>query len=428
MALSVCSPAEIVDMPILYRLGLILIFVSLSPSSGSAGDWTEFRGPDGQGHAPAGAWPLVWNESENVTWKVPLPGVAWSSPVVVGNRIYLTTAVEVAPAEYTLGATCLDRETGAVIWQKDVFEQQGPVQIHDKNSHASPTPLIENDRLYIHFGPHGTACLSLDSDILWQTRELAYEPRHGNGGSPALVGDLLVICCDGMDQQYVVGLDKSTGDIRWRTDRNMNPTKGFSFSTPLIIDVNGSLQAVCPGSEAVIAYDPASGAELWKVRYPEGYSVVPRPISGDGLVYVCSGYNTPTLYAIDPTGSGDVTDTHVRWSTDRNMPHNPSPVYADGLLFTVSDGGVACCLDAQTGEVHWQERIGGNFSASPSLADGRLYLQDENGLCTVVAASAEFEELSSNALDPAERTFASYAFSDGAIFLRSEGHLYRIQD
>ncbi len=402
----------------------ILAFTALT----AAGDWPGFRGPTGQGVAPAESWPVAWSETENVTWKVPLTGLAWSSPAVVGNRIYATTAVESSPAEYELGVTCLDRELGNEIWHQDVFHQSGPVQIHDKNSHASPTPLIEEDRLYIHFGPHGTACLTLDGETLWQTNELVYEPRHGNGGSPAIADDLLVIACDGMDQQFVVGMEKATGHIRWRMDRNMNPTKGFSFSTPLIIEVNGGLQAVCPGSEAVFAYNPVDGSEIWRMRYPEGYSVVPRPIFGDGLVFVCSGYNTPTLYAIDPTGSGDITDTHVRWSTDRNMPHNPSPVYADGLLFTVSDGGIASCLDAQTGEVHWQERIGGNFSASPSLADGRLYLQDENGLCTVVAASAEFQELSSNALDPAERTFASYAFSDGAIFLRSEGHLYRIEE
>ena len=315
-----------------------------------------------------------------------------------------------------------------MIWHQDIFDQQGPVQIHDKNSHASPTPLIEDDRLDIHFGPHGTACLSLEGEMLWRTSELTYSPTHGNGGSPAIAGNLLIICCDGSDQQYVVGIDKSSGDIVWRTDRNMSPTKGFSFSTPLLIEVSGREQAVCPGSEAVIAYDPVSGAELWKVLYPEGYSVVPRPIFGDGLVFVCSGYNQPGLYAIDPSGSGDVTDTHVRWSSTRNIPHNPSPIFSDGMLFMVSDRGIATCLDAQTGEEHWQERIGGNFSASPSLADGRVYFQDETGTCTVVAASSEYEVLSTNVLDPAERTFASYAFSDGAIYLRSEGHLYRIEE
>ncbi len=428
IALSPIHSADIKNMPSLSRRFLSLVLVSLFGSFAVAGDWPGFRGPDGQGHAPSEAWPLAWDETENVTWKVPLPGIAWSSPAIVGDHIYLTTAVEVAPAEFALGATCLDRETGGVIWHQDIFDQQGPVQIHDKNSHASPTPLIEDDRLYIHFGPHGTACLSLEGEVLWRTSELTYSPTHGNGGSPAIAGNLLIICCDGSDQQYVVGVDKSSGDIVWRTDRNMSPTKGFSFSTPLLIEVSGREQAVCPGSEAVIAYDPATGAELWKVLYPEGYSVVPRPIFGDGLVFVCSGYNQPGLYAIDPSGSGDVTDTHVRWSSTRNIPHNPSPIFSDGMLFMVSDRGIATCLDAQTGEEHWQERIGGNFSASPSLADGRVYFQDETGTCTVVAASSEYEVLSTNVLDPAERTFASYAFSDGAIYLRSEGHLYRIEE
>jgi outer membrane protein assembly factor BamB len=407
---------------------LILASFAFSGMTAKAGDWPGFRGPTGQGVAPNEAWPLAWSETENITWKIPVPGLAWSSPAIVGDRIFLTTAVETNPAEYALGATCLDRDSGEVIWHKDVFTQQGPVQKHDKNSHASPTPLIEGDRLYIHFGPHGTACLSLEGEVIWQTNELQYEPRHGNGGSPAIAGDLLIICCDGMDQQFVVGVEKATGDIRWRTERNMNPAKGFSFSTPLIIDVNGEQQAVCPGSEAVFAYNPADGAEIWRVRYPEGYSVVPRPAYGAGLVFVCSGYNEATLYAIDPTGSGDVTDTHVRWSENRNIPLNPSPLITDSLLFVVSDNGIATCFDAATGEKHWQERIGGNFSSSPSLANGRIYFQDENGVCSVVAASAEYELLSTNALDPGERTFASFAFSDGAIFLRSEGHLHRIDD
>jgi outer membrane protein assembly factor BamB len=391
-------------------------------------DWPEFRGPTGQGLAEAGGLPVSWSESENIAWKVPVEGLGWSSPVIVDDRIYLTTAVPGSSDEQSLRVLCLDAGTGDVIWDREVFRQTGPVEIHKNNSHASPTPIVEDDRLYVHFGPHGTACLDLDGGIIWKTNELRYRPQHGNGGSPAVAGDLLIICCDGTDLQYVVGLEKATGEIRWKTDRDTDPSRGFSFSTPLLIEAGGRVQAVCPGSNAVFSYDPASGEEIWRVRYGDGYSVVPRPVFAHGLVYVCTGYNRPLLMAIDPTGRGDVTDSHVVWQTTSAAPHNPSPLVVGENLYFVSDRGVATCLDARTGEEHWQQRIEGEYWASPLFADNKIYFQDKFGTGVVIAAGPEYRELGRNMLGENDRTFASYAVWDGALFIRTETHLYRVEN
>ncbi|MBL8848909.1 MAG: PQQ-binding-like beta-propeller repeat protein [Planctomycetaceae bacterium] len=423
-----------------------------------AGDWPQFRGPTGQGIADsdAAAVPLTWSESENVRWKVAVDGLGWSSPSIVGGMVYLTTSVPVTPPEekpadelpaaegdapaeapadpvdtrllpQTLEALCLDAETGAEVWRVRLFDQPGSVQIHGKNSHASPTPLVADGKVYVHFGPHGTACLTTDGNVVWKNEEIEYAPNHGTGASPVLSGDVLVIPCDGLDLQFVLGLDKSTGVLRWKQERKADVEKGFSFSTPLLIDVSGRELAVSPGSGAVVAYDPATGDEVWRVRYDDGFSVVPRPVFAHGLVYVCTGYGKPWLLAIDPSGAGDVTDTHIKWKTDRAAPNSPSVIVVGDELFMVSDQGVASCLDAVTGEKHWQERLGGNFSASPTYIDGRIYFQDENGTAIVVAAGREFVELGRSSWGDGVRTFASYAVADGALFIRSETHVYRVE-
>ncbi len=395
------------------------------------GDWLEFRGTDGAGRTSATGLPINWSDTENIAWKTEIQGLAWSSPVVSGDFIYLTNAVplesdDTENKDHSLRLLCLNKHTGEKVWDNELFIQTGKVEFHKKNSHASPTPIIEGDKLYAHFGPHGTACVNLKGEVQWQTK-LAYSPTHGNGGSPALAVDVLIICCDGHDVQYVTGLNKHSGAEIWKTDRDTEPTKGFSFSTPLVIDVNGQQQAVCPGSDAVFAYDPQTGKEIWRVNYPDGYSVTPRPIYGNGLVFVCSGFNKPVLYAIDPAGAGDITESNVRWQLDRAIPHSPSVLLVDENLFVVSDKGIGTCLNALTGVEHWQERLGGNFSASPTYAEGHVYFQDEEGKTIVVAADTTFKELSRNSLADGERTFASYAIDGQAILLRSETALYRIE-
>jgi outer membrane protein assembly factor BamB len=328
-------------------------------------------------------------------------------------------------SDQKLLALCVDAGTGAIVWTREVFHQSTEKigRIHSKNSHASATPLTDGRRLYVHFGAAGTAALTLDGAIVWATQEIRYPPVHGNGGSPVLVDGKLIFNCDGGADPFVVALSAANGKEVWRTPRSVDFYKRFAFSTPLVIDVGGRTQVVSPGAGSVAAYDPARGTELWRVRY-EGYSVVPRPVYGHGMVYLSTGYDAPTLMAIRPDGQGDVTETHVVWTSNKGAPHNPSLLLAGTHLFAISDRGVASCYDALTGRVVWSERIGGDFSASPVLAEERIYLQSEDGTGTVLSAAPRFEHLATNPLE--ERSLASYAVMDGALFIRTEQHLFRI--
>lgn len=390
-----------------------------------AEDWPEFRGPTGQG-VVKGPLPITWSKDKNVVWKQAIPGKGWSSPVFAGGHIYLTTAISQDNNEQSLRALCLDATKGNLLWEKEIFRPNGKKapRIHSKNSHASPTPLVQDGKLFVHFGHQGTACLDLDGKILWRNTTLSYAPVHGNGGSPILVQDMLIFSCDGGDQRFVVALNIDDGKVRWKTPRTVEASRKFSFSTPLLIDIGGRQQIISPGSNAVCAYDPVDGTEIWRVRY-NGYSVIPRPVYGHGLLFIGTGYDRPSLLAVRPDGKGDVTDTHIVWKMTKAAPHTPSPLLVGEELYTISDNGVASCLDARTGKVHWQERLGGNYSASPLFADGKLYFQSEQGTGVVLQVGKEFKLLAKNPLD--ERSLASAAAADGALFLRTETHLYRIE-
>ena len=418
-------------MKFLPGVSLLLTAVLSASNSAKTADWTEFRGPTGQGHAEIAGLPVTWNESQNIAWKVPVPGRGWSSPVVSDGRIYMTTAVKDGSAgARSLRVLCLNAEDGNVVWNQEAFQQRdNDVEVHRKNSHASPTPILEGDRLYVHFGPHGTACLKTDGSVVWENQSLVYAPQHGNGGSPALADNLLIICCDGRDIRFVVGLDKQTGQQIWRRERDLEAARGFSFSTPAVVEAAGRSQAICPGSSGVWSYDSQTGEQVWRVSYGEGYSVIPRPVAGHGLVYVCSGYGDGQLFAIDPAGRGDVTDSHVKWKRKRGVPMSPSLLLVGRELYMVSDQGIVSCLDADSGNQYWQERLPGEYSASPVFADGRIYFQNETGVTTVILPGRKHEKIAENRLgDGKTRTFASFAFVDHAILLRSETHLYRIQN
>ncbi len=393
----------------------------------AAGDWPQFRGPTGQGLAGDDNLPTQWSKTTNVAWKQDIPGKGWSSPVVAGGKVYLTSAVEVAGSDdLSLRALCLDARDGKLLWSKEVFRQDArrAPRIHSKNSHASPTPIVEGGRLYVHFGHQGTACLGLSGEVLWSNRSIRYAPVHGNGGSPVLVDDLLVFSADGATTREVIALDAKKGTVRWRSKRSGNPGRRFSFSTPLVITVDGKKQIVSPASDMVAAYDPATGKEIWKVR-TRGYSVIPRPVHGHGLVFVSSGYDSPTLLAIKPDGKGDVTETHVKWQRQKGAPHTPSPLLVGDELYVVSDGGVATCLDARDGKPHWEKRLPGRgYSASPLYAGGHVYFQSEDGVGTVVKAGKTFERVARN--DLGERSLASFAVADGSLFIRTVSRLYRI--
>jgi outer membrane protein assembly factor BamB len=272
----------------------------------------------------------------------------------------------------------------------------------------------------------GTACLNTkDGSKAWSDQTHKYSPVHGNGGSPIVVGDKLIFSTDGTDKQLVVALDKKTGKQAWATPRNINPVQPFSFSTPTLITVSGQEQVVSAGSGVVMSLDPKSGREIWRVKYQGGYSVIPKPVYGDGLVYVCTGYNAPQLLAIRVNGKGDVTNTHIAWTVRKNVPHSASLLLVDDAIYMVSDGGTLSCLDAKTGNERWSERVGGNYSASPIYAGGLIYLLAEDGVGTVFRPGSSFELVSRNRVN--ERTLASYALDGDALFIRSEKNLFRIE-
>ncbi len=387
-------------------------------------DWPQFRGPSGQGLSSETGIPHEWSETRNIRWKTTLPGTGWSSPAIAGNRIWLTTATE-ANRAVSLRLLSVDAGSGKITSDTEVFQvrDKGP-GIHAKNSFASPTAIVRGDRIYVHFGFYGTACLSTSGQILWK-QTLKYEPQHGPGGSPLLFEDLLIMSCDGFDAQFVVALDAATGKIRWKTPRGKG---NQAYTTPLLIQPEGSsaglAQVVSPGAHRAYAYDPRTGKPLWHIEYGDGFSNVPAAVYAHGLVYICSGFFQPVIFAVRPDGRGNATKSHVAWSYPRAVPLTPSPVVAGNELFMVSDNGIATCLDAKSGKQNWQRRLGGNFSASPVFADGRVYFVNEEGECTVIAPGPEYRELARNAV--AERTLASPAVSGRAIFLRGERSLYRI--
>jgi outer membrane protein assembly factor BamB len=402
---------------------------AIAIASSRANDWPQFRGPTGQGNSTVKSAPLHWSEESGVAWKAPIPGLGWSSPSISGDDIWLTTAVDEG---HTLLAICIDAKSGGEKRRVEVFKLTDPGSIHDKNSHASPTPVIENDRVYLHFGAFGSACISTAGDVVWRAK-FEYEHRHGPGGSPVIFENLFIINCDGTDVQFIAALDKNTGQEVWRTERkHIDPRRlsgeasaPMGFSTPLLAKVGGRMQVISTGADHVAGYDARTGEEIWWSTY-DGYSLVPRPVVGRGMVYVCSGYNDPMLYAVALGGKGDVTKSHVRWRLEKGAPNNPSPLLVGDEIYVVSDGGIATCLDAKTGKQHWQKRLGGNFSASPIFAAEKIYFLDEDGATTVIAPGKKFRELAKNKVTG--RTLASLAPVEGAIFLRTDTHLYRIEE
>jgi outer membrane protein assembly factor BamB len=400
-------------------LPLLLFAVLWSGAVTRADEWPQFRGPSGQGHSAESGLPIAWSESRNVMWKTPVPGRGWSSPVVAGGRVWVTTSVNETGA--SLRAVAFDVASGREAVNAEVFRLRSAELTNPKNSHASPTPIVEGDRVYVHFGAEGTAALTLSGEMVWKAR-FPYESQHGNGGSPVLYGDLLILSCDGSNEAFVVAVDKRTGKVRWKTSRRQPWDQ--AYSTPLVIRVGDRDELVSVGAYRAAAYDPQNGKEIWRVSYADGFSNVPRPVFGHGLVYIATGFQQPSLLAVRADGAGDVTKTHIAWTLTRGAPLTPSPLLVGDELFLVNDGGIASCLDAKTGATHWVQRLGGAFSASPVFADGRIYFLSEEGTSIVLAPGKEFRKLAESTLDGA--ILASMAVSEGSIFIRTNSHLYRL--
>ena len=387
------------------------------------GDWPQFRGPNSDGHASGPATPVEWSDTKNVAWKVPIPGLGWSSPVVADGRVFLTTAIE-RDDGLSLQAMAYDANSGSLIWVREIRAIEKAPAIHPKNSHASPTPVVHGSAIFVHFGALGMARLAVaDGSIEWSTNELTYPPVHGSGGSPVLHQGKLVIVCDGSSKPFVAAVDAESGKVAWKSLRSVEARISHSFVTTTVAMVDGRAQVMAPGPDHFAAYDLASGAELWRVLAP-GWSVVPQPVIGHGLVIYNHDYDNPELLAVRLGGSGDVTDSHIVWRLKRGAPSTPSPLLVGDELYFVSDKGIASCVNARTGEAHWMERFGGNYSASPIWANGRILFLNEDGLATWVRPGQKFEVLGKN--EVSGRTFATPAFSNGAMYLRTDQQLYKI--
>ena len=415
-------------------------------------EWPQFRGPTGQGEASDAKLPLKWSEDEGVRWKTAIPGRGWSSPVIADNRIWLTTAEEseadeaqraaimkavekipvkddmVAYASVALSVIELDADSGRILRQTPLFEVKEPPPIHGLNTYASPTSVLHNDRVYCHFGTFGTACVDAKTgEVIWR-RRLELEHIVGPGSSPVVYGDLLIVTSDGGDRQYITALSLATGDTVWEKDRppirEDNPDQRKAFATPLVIEFQGRPQAVIPGAQWFVAYDPVSGDELWRIDHGRGFSNVARPAFDGRLLFLNTGFGKPQLWAVRPDGSGDVTSTHVAWRETQQIPAMSSPALSEGRIYLISDGGVATCLDAETGETVWRERVPGKYSSSPLVGAGRVYFSSHEGRTTVVADDQEFNVLAENELDG--MLMASPATLSDDLILRTDSHLYRI--
>jgi outer membrane protein assembly factor BamB len=421
--------------------------VGTGPMVAQETNWPQFRGPRGDGTALSQNLPLRWSETQNVKWKTPLPGRAWSSPVIWGRQVWLTTATEDGRQ---LSVLCVDRDTGSIIRDSKLFDIEKPQLAHKFNTYASPTAVVEEGRLYVTFGSPGTACLDTQTGkVLWERRDFVCNHYRGAGSSPILHGNLLIVNFDGSDRQFIVALDKMTGRTVWQKQRSIDykdlgpdgqpVTEGDlrkSFGTCHVAELSGRATLLSQGAKALYAYDPLTGEEFWRVEERQNHSASTRPLVGHGLVFALSGWGTGQVLAIRPGKPGEVIDANaaqapatqlqVIWKSKRNVPKKPSLTLVGDLLYGLDDNGVATCWEAATGAVIWNERIGGNCTASPLAAAGRLYFFNEEGRTTVVAAGREFKKLATNQLDGG--FMASPAVSGQAIFLRTKPHLYRVEE
>ena len=391
--------------------------------------WPEFRGPGKQGHSAAKDVPTQWSDTKNLDWKIETGLGGWASPVVSRQDIILAGSKE-RNDQVTLHVASFKLTDGSLNWEKQVFAPSADMvkQRHSKNSHASCTPILSEGKIYAHFGHFGTCALDLETgNILWK-KVIDYKPVHGNGGSPALVDGLLVFSVDGNSDPAVYALNADTGDIAWKITRQSSASKKFSFSTPLVVEVKGQKQIISPGSGMVGAYAVEDGELIWQVRYGEGYSVIPRPILHNQKLFIGTGYNKPNLLAIRLTDqTGDLTDTHIAWETNKSAPHTPSMIAVNGGLYFISDNGILTCANPDTGEVHWSERVRGNYSASPVAVGNNIYWISESGKVTIIEANTKaFTVIAENDLE--ERTLASPAVLDNILLIRTQERLWKIQN
>lgn len=412
-------------MPLRFFAGMMAAALLLP-----AENWPGFRGPTRQGISAETGLPTRWSATENVAWKTPIPGLGYSSPIVWGDRVFVTTATEE-------GVSCrllsLDRRSGRILWDREVLRQQTKRK-QARNSYATPTPVTDGELVYTVFSG-GIAALDFHSgERRWLNNEVDHFSEHGLGASPVLHEDLLIMTYDGSspgdnpkvgwkipwDQAVILALDKRTGQTRWRGKRGLSR---IAHVTPNVLPGASPPQLVSAAGDVIQGFDVRTGERLWSV-YAQGEGVVPSVVVGDGLVYSASGFESSTIRAVKPDGRGDVTRTHVAWEQTKGVPRIPSFLYRKPYLFTITEAGIAMCLRAETGEIVWQQRVGGEHSASPVWSDGLIYFLSDQGETTIIRAAPEYEEVARNSIG--EPCQASIAISQGNLFLRSNTHLFSI--
>lgn len=420
------------------RRSMWLLVVLLSGvSTLQAENWSRFRGPNGQGVSDETGVPLEWSLDKNVAWHTPIPGEGWSSPIVWEDQVFVTTATNNGTICRVL---CLNRKTGDIEWNQQVFEQV-PLRKENKNSYATPTPVTDGERVYAVFGDGSVVALSMDGEVQWTNRDVRFYSRHGLGASPILHDGLLIMPYDGSlpppesgkfedfqqerigwqipwEKSFLVALDTSSGEEVWRADRGMSR---IAHVTPVVVENDSNDLLVSPAGDVIQGFDPLSGERLWTVK-SQGEGVVPSPALSNGLIITASGFEAPTIRAVQPGGEGDVTETHIAWEQRRGCPNQPSLLTIGSRLYAISDTGVISCFDANTGELLGQQRVGGNYSSSPVAADGRIYFTSESAETVVVNADPELEILTRNQLSGHAQ--ASPAISQGNVFIRTTDGLF----
>ena len=408
---------------------LLLITVASCVVIEANEQWSQFRGHYGNGIIKSTSAPINWSENTNIDWKTPIHDRGWSSPVIWNDQIWMTTATKDGNKMY---AICVNKLSGKIEHDIHVFDVKSPQAITNENTYASPTPVVEEGRVYVHFGTYGTACISTkDGQILWKRRDLNCDHEIGAGpaSSPFIYNNFLIFNVDGRDVQYVIALNKKTGETAWKTNRSVNfsdvqVNQRKAYGTPFIIPRGNTNQMVSIGAKGVYSYDPENGKELWKAEH-RGWSIAPRPVYGEGLVFTMIDRDRPEMWAINPNGSGDITETHVEWKETKRMPPRASPIIIKGLLFVVDRNGYISCIEAKTGKSIWQKRMKGRFSASPILANNLIYFFNEDTVCTIIKPTRQLEIVAENKLSD-DKLMATPAFDENSIYIRTEKKLIRI--
>ena len=408
---------------------LLLITVASCVVIEANEQWSQFRGHYGNGIIKSTSAPISWSENTNIDWKTPIHDRGWSSPVIWNDQIWMTTATKDGNKMY---AICVNKLSGKIEHDIHVFDVKSPQAITNENTYASPTPVVEEGRVYVHFGTYGTACISTkDGQILWKRRDLNCDHEIGAGpaSSPFIYNNFLIFNVDGRDVQYVIALNKETGETAWKTNRSVDfsdvqVNQRKAYGTPFIIPRGNTNQMVSIGAKGVYSYDPENGKELWKAEH-RGWSIAPRPVYGEGLVFTMIDRDRPEMWAINPNGSGDITETHIQWKETKRMPPRASPIIIKGLLFVVDRNGYISCIEAKTGKSIWQKRMKGRFSASPILANNLIYFFNEDTVCTIIKPTRELEIVAENKLSD-DKLMATPAFDENSIYIRTEKKLTRI--